>query len=154
MKISKRFSFDASHQLVGHEGKCANLHGHTYQLEVCLNGQIKQEQGSDQGMVYDFGHLKSLVQAEILSHFDHAVILQGNEPIASLVETKRAVLGFRTTAENMSLYMAYLIQKGLADGVELEYVRLWETGSSYAEAESADLLGVNLGTFDAVRFYD
>ena len=38
MKVGKQFSFDASHQLVGHFGKCANLHGHTYKVEVVLTG--------------------------------------------------------------------------------------------------------------------
>ena len=38
MRVCKQFSFDASHQLVGHFGKCANLHGHTYKVEVSLAG--------------------------------------------------------------------------------------------------------------------
>lgn len=140
MKVSKSFSFDASHQLVGHAGKCANLHGHTYKLEVCISGQIIQELESSQGMVYDFGDLKKIVNEHVLDKFDHATLLQGNEPIASLLETKRVILGFRSTAENMALFFAQQISIQLPAGIELEYVRLWETGSSFAETEKTDLL--------------
>ena len=57
MKVGKQFSFDAAHQLVGHFGKCANLHGHTYKVEVVLTGSIN-DSGSSEGMVVDFYHVK------------------------------------------------------------------------------------------------
>lgn len=153
MKICKSFSFDASHQLVGHNGKCANLHGHTYKLEVCLSGVIKNTLGSDEGMVFDFGALKKIVKSEILDHFDHAVLLQGNEPIAAAVDTKRVVFGFRTTAENMSVYLLHQIQQKIPENVELNFVRLWETPSSYAEAENKDLDNLPVKQLENVKFY-
>lgn len=39
VSVCKIFTFDAAHQLVGHKGKCSNLHGHTYKLEVVLKGK-------------------------------------------------------------------------------------------------------------------
>lgn len=37
MKITKIFTFDSSHMLDGHDGKCQNLHGHTYKLEITVS---------------------------------------------------------------------------------------------------------------------
>ena len=78
MKVSKTLSFDAAHQLVGHFGKCANLHGHTYKVEISLAGENIQD-GSSQGMVVDFYHVKQ-VAGKFIDRLDHATLLQGNEP--------------------------------------------------------------------------
>ncbi len=42
-KIAKEFSFDMAHMLDGHDGKCQNLHGHTYKLQVEVAGELFQE---------------------------------------------------------------------------------------------------------------
>lgn len=127
MRIVKSFTFDASHQLVGHKGKCANLHGHTYKLEVAVSGELISN-GSSEGMVVDFTDLKNSVQV-ILDRFDHAVILRGDEPIFRSVDTKRVIFCNRTIAE----LMAKFIGMSLATIYKVDFVRLWETPTGYAE---------------------
>ena len=61
-ELTVRAEFDASHYLPKHEGKCANLHGHTWTVEASILG----EKLNDQGMVVDFGDVKA-----ILRQFDH-----------------------------------------------------------------------------------
>ena len=40
MRIGKLFKFEAAHRLPNHPGKCKNLHGHSYKLEVVVNGEV------------------------------------------------------------------------------------------------------------------
>lgn len=145
--VCKVFSFDASHQLVGHFGKCANLHGHTYKLEVRLKAQPNRIHGSsDESFVIDFYNLKKTVNELIVDKLDHAFIAQGNEPALialQATEVKVVVLGFRSTVENMSRYICWRLMK---EGMPVHSVRMWETPTGWAEtlAEDVDIaLGPN-----------
>ena len=75
--------------LDGHDGKCQNLHGHTYQLEVTV-ASILISEGAKAGMVMDFADLKTWVKQTILEPFDHAFLYHGNNEresqIASLLD--------------------------------------------------------------------
>jgi 6-pyruvoyltetrahydropterin/6-carboxytetrahydropterin synthase len=66
VRLCREFHFDAAHYLPDYRGECENLHGHTYKLEVTLEGEV----GKD-GMVLDFGRIKEVVEAEVLSKLDH-----------------------------------------------------------------------------------
>ena len=151
MKLVKQFSFDSAHQLVGHKGKCANLHGHTYKLEIELRGVSQTETGSSQGMVVDFTDVKDVVKP-LVSKLDHAVLLQGNEPIASYVDTNRMYFGFRTTAENIAQFIFIT----LADKLPMSSVRLWETPTGCAEYTHSDYTAMlnNLNLVDGISLYD
>ena len=122
IKVTKSFTFDAAHFLPNHKGKCANMHGHTYKLEVTVvrdHGKLMNG-GSDEGMVVDFYDLKAIVKAEVIDKMDHKVL---NE-----------VLPFRTTAENMAAYIFGILTDRLqANEVKVEKVKLWETPDSYVE---------------------
>ena len=138
MKISKIFTFDASHMLDGHDGKCQNLHGHTYQLEVTV-ASILINEGAKAGMVMDFADLKTSVKQTILEPFDHAFLYHGNNEresqIAALLESwqmKTLRLNQRTTAEHLAIEMYHRLQ---AVGVPVCRIKLWETPTSYAEYE-------------------
>ena len=138
MKISKIFTFDASHMLDGHDGKCQNLHGHTYQLEVTV-ASILINEGAKAGMVMDFADLKASIKQTILEPFDHAFLYHGNNEresqIAALLEgwqMKTLRLNQRTTAEHLAIEMYHRLQ---AVGVPVCRIKLWETPTSYAEYE-------------------
>ncbi|MBI2599671.1 6-carboxytetrahydropterin synthase [Candidatus Daviesbacteria bacterium] len=66
MLIAKEFTFDSAHRLPNYKGLCANLHGHTYKIIVCLNGKIKKD-----GMVIDFSRLKQKVSDKVIKLLDH-----------------------------------------------------------------------------------
>jgi 6-pyruvoyltetrahydropterin/6-carboxytetrahydropterin synthase len=66
MFVTKGFTFDAAHALTRYYGKCENLHGHTYRLEVTVEGPVHKN-----GMVVDFVLLKRIVKRVVLSKLDH-----------------------------------------------------------------------------------
>ncbi|MNB67145.1 6-pyruvoyl tetrahydropterin synthase [compost metagenome] len=160
--VCKTFSFDSSHQLIGHFGKCANVHGHTYKLEVkvkdiptvyrspsevcedtSLNTQQvmyqSNESRSNEGFVIDFYHLKTIVNDLIVEPMDHAFLAKGDEPILPVLKaegTKVVVLGFRTTVENMCRYICW---KLLLAGLPVHSVRMWETPTGWAEVLADDI---------------
>lgn len=158
--VCKTFSFDSSHQLIGHFGKCANLHGHTYKLEVkCLDvprghpdellygdkfgAAEKEEQISNEGFVIDFYYLKKVVNELIVDRLDHAFIAMGNEPALEVLQqsgAKVVVLGFRTTVENMSRYICWRLMKA---GLPVHSVRMWETPTGWAEVLADDIDIIN-----------
>jgi len=71
MKVGvKGFTFDSTHYTKGSSEKCLNLHGHTFQLDVEIEGEIDPQTG----MVIDFTHVKNIVK-EILEDYDHKIII-------------------------------------------------------------------------------
>lgn len=135
-KIAKEFSFDMAHMLDGHDGKCQNLHGHTYKLQVEVTGELV-ESGAKSGMVIDFSDLKAVVKREILDKMDHAFIFDSTSErecqVAELLtslNSKNFGIPMRTTAENMTKYMFDRLQEA---GLPVSLIRLWETPTSYCE---------------------
>ncbi|NOL49154.1 6-carboxytetrahydropterin synthase QueD [Pelistega europaea] len=138
MKVVKIFTFDSSHLLDGHDGKCKNLHGHTYKLEVEISGDLIAD-GPKEGMVLDFGDVKNVVKQYVLDRMDHAFLYnrlsEREKTIASLLEgwgLKTYALEQRTTAEVMSYHIFQILQQ---QGLPVTRVRLWETPTSYSEYE-------------------
>ena len=123
--LTKTACFEAAHQLPGHTGKCANLHGHSYTLEVSVRGPIKQAPGaSDDGMVMDFQELSALVQRSVLKPLDHQFL---NE-----------VIEVRSTAENLAHWIWDALLAGGLSASLLYRVRLWETATGYVEITRAE----------------
>lgn len=116
IKITKQFKFEAAHFLPNYEGACNNLHGHSYLLEISLEGYPK-ENGSEMGMVMDFGRLKKIVNEEIIEKMDHHLLndIPGLE---------------NPTAEKMVVWVWNILFEKLPDIVS---VKLWETETSYVE---------------------
>lgn len=135
-KIAKEFSFDMAHMLDGHDGKCQNLHGHTYKLQVEVCGELIED-GAKKGMVIDFSDLKAIVKREILDQMDHAFIYDSTSErecqVAKLLtdlKSKNYGIPMRTTAENMAKYMFDKLSQA---GLPVSLIRLWETPTSYCE---------------------
>ena len=79
IRITKMFSFEAGHALHGYDGKCKNLHGHSYHLEVTVIGTpIADTNNVKHGMVIDFGDLKKIVKEQVVDVFDHAIVFNKN----------------------------------------------------------------------------
>jgi len=80
-RVTRTFTFDAAHVLPWHSGKCRNLHGHTYRLEVSIEGPV-----GPQGMVTDFADLDEVVRREVVSRYDHTFLNDFlDNPTAELV---------------------------------------------------------------------
>lgn len=136
-KISKEFSFDMAHLLDGHDGKCQNLHGHTYKLQVEITGDLSPL-GSKKSMVIDFSDLKTIIKKAILEPMDHAFIYdETNEresKIAKLLQSldsKTFGVPFRTTAEELARFIFNRLKYD--EKLAVSTIRLWETPTSFCE---------------------
>ena len=69
--IYKEFSFEAAHRLPHHEGKCRRLHGHSFRGRVYVVSDQLKTQGSETGMVMDFGTLKAYLDPLVKDYLDH-----------------------------------------------------------------------------------
>ena len=139
IKITKQFSFEMAHALRNYDGLCRNIHGHSYKMDITLAGQpLHDESSPKNGMVMDFGDLKRLVNEEIISLLDHALVLNAktdNQLIEVLKQNyeKIVTVEFQPTTENLLNFIAGKIKAKLPGGVKLTCVRLRETDTSYAE---------------------
>lgn len=71
--ITVSTTFAAAHRLPDHEGKCSRLHGHTYGLEVTVQGTPK-ESGPAAGMIMDFADLRQRVDELVVESLDHQLL--------------------------------------------------------------------------------
>lgn len=80
MRVCKSFTFEAAHRLQNHDGKCRNLHGHSYQVDVEVHCDILNTHGPSEGMVMDFGRLSEWWKI-VEPTLDHVTILERGDPL-------------------------------------------------------------------------
>ncbi|MGN0630563.1 MAG: 6-carboxytetrahydropterin synthase QueD [Ruminococcus sp.] len=135
--IKASAEFDSAHFLSGYEGKCANLHGHRWKIEVTAEKEDLQAYGQCRGMVIDFGDLKKAVRG-IADEFDHALIyeegtLKKTTETALLEENFRLVaVPFRPTAECFAVHFFELLMN---EGIPVKRVAVYETPENCAVYE-------------------
>ena len=140
IRITKIFNFETAHVLYNYDGKCKNMHGHSYKLFVTVKGNpIKDLDHHKNGMVVDFGDIKKIVKEEIVDIWDHAVLVNGDSPHKLLGESlesqghKVIFCEYQPTCENMLYDIASKIKSKLPSYVQLAYLKLHETENSYGE---------------------
>ena len=136
LRLTKRFTFEMAHALPAYQGKCHNIHGHSYKLYVTVEGTPLQQSGaSADGMVLDFGILKSIIEQRIIEPFDHALVLPRQEEELSLgaLSAKLVWVDFQPTTENLLMHFAHLLENAFPQGTRLHSLKLYETESSCAE---------------------
>lgn len=145
IRITKLFSFETGHALYGYDGKCKNVHGHSYKLSVTVIGQpIEDRNHVKYGMVIDFGDLKKIVKEEIVDVFDHATVFNKNTPhveLAKELETRGhnvLLVDYQPTSERMVIDFSEKIKNRLPQNIQLHSLKLQETDSSYAEWYASD----------------
>lgn len=117
--VAVRSHYDSAHALRNYKGKCENLHGHRYEVEVALSAE---ELGAG-GMAYDFVDVKRHLR-EITEALDHRNL---NElPPFDQIEP---------SAENQARYIHDELKRKLggAMGEALLYARVWETPNQWAQ---------------------
>lgn len=133
--LTKIFRFEAAHAIYGYPGACANIHGHSYKLHVCVAGmQAKEDFIGGTGIVVDFKDLKKLVQESVISRLDHKLILSREFLKHTGMTPREGLFVFESepTAENLLIYIRDNIDKSLPDDINLISLTLWETRDSYA----------------------
>lgn len=140
IRLTKEFSFEAAHALDGYDGPCRAVHGHSYRLFVTVRGiPTENIENPKCGMVMDFGVLKRIVNEEIVSRFDHALVLRATSSNGALHRVLGERFGnvvavdYQPTCENMLDDFARRIAARLPQGVALHSLRLHETATSFAE---------------------
>jgi 6-pyruvoyltetrahydropterin/6-carboxytetrahydropterin synthase len=147
IRITKQFSFETGHALYGYDGKCKNVHGHSYKLSVTVIGTpITDNSNVKFGMVIDFTDLKKIVREEIVDLFDHATVFNKNTPHVELAQELKnrghhvILVDYQPTSENMVIDFAKKIQDRLPNDIQLHSLKLQETESSFAEWYASDNL--------------
>ena len=143
IRITKIFHFEMAHALHGYDGKCAQIHGHSYELSVTVIGTpIIEKENPKLGMVMDFGEMKKMVNTEVVSKLDHSLLLSdASKPISSETEElfQRVVrVAFQPTCENLLIDIADKLKPKLLDNLQLHSLKLVETPTSFAEWFAVD----------------
>jgi len=145
IRITKEFTFETGHALYGYNGKCRNVHGHSYKLAVTVLGEpITDADHVKYGMVIDFSDLKKIVKEEIVTPFDHATVFNKHTPHVELAKElsdrgHHVILAdYQPTSEMMIADFAQKISHRLPENISLYSLRLRETETSYAEWFASD----------------
>ena len=130
IRITKQFSFETGHALYGYDGKCKNVHGHSYRLDVTVIGTpISDNTNVKFGMVIDFGDLKKIVKDEIVDVFDHATVFNKNTPHVELARELESrghnvlLVDYQPTSEMMVIDFAEKIKKRLPNNIKLHSLK-------------------------------
>jgi 6-pyruvoyltetrahydropterin/6-carboxytetrahydropterin synthase len=140
LSVTKIFRFETAHAILGYAGSCKNIHGHSYVLHVT----VRLNDASDDflpapGFVIDFKELKAILNEQVVSRFDHKIILSADylaeHPALTSLENLET-WPVEPTAENMLLWIRKQLEETLLNGVQLAALRLYETSDSFAEWHS------------------
>jgi len=131
-RIYKEAHFDASHRLLHYRGKCANLHGHRWKVEVWIEGTVDDTTK----ILMDYNAIKIIVD-----HFDHQIVLNHDDPMVECISQFQEVI--TTPGDPTSELLAMLIRDMIQgycqeQGTQavVSRVRVWESPTCYAEADS------------------
>lgn len=139
---TRRLGFDAGHRVTRHESKCRNVHGHRYEVEITVKGNVDHA-----GRVVDFGVVKQVVGGWIDRDLDHGYIAASWDMIADGVAAEGLKV-YRMpehmgepTAENLAALIASEGQRlldGVKAGLTVSAVRVYETPNCWADWVSHD----------------
>jgi len=111
-EVSVQETFSAGHSLRNYHGKCENVHGHNYRVQVTLAG----EELNATGLLVDFAEVKRLIRA-VVARLDHQ-FLNDLAPFDAI----------NPSAENISRYFYEQISGGInGAGPQVREVKIWET---------------------------
>jgi len=134
MKVAKEFRWEMGHRLPEHFGLCKNIHGHSYKMIVEFEGEL-----NEQGMVIDYYDVEKIINP-LIEKLDHAFMVCRDDKVVleflNKINSKKVVIDFESTAENICNYLLGEIRKTKMTGnIKKIVVRVSETKNDYAEAE-------------------
>jgi 6-pyruvoyltetrahydropterin/6-carboxytetrahydropterin synthase len=137
--LKAEHSFDSAHFLARYEGKCSNIHGHRWRVEIEVQSETLINEGQLDGMVVDFGDLKKDVKA-MVDFYDHALIIQSGtmreETLGCLKEDGFHIIevNFRPTAENFASFFYHTM---MDKGYNVKRATVYETPTNSAVYEES-----------------
>ena len=128
-RIYKEVHFDASHRLFHYKGKCHNLHGHRWKVEVWIEGSPDQVSC----ILVDYNTIKQTVE-----RFDHQIILNREDPMVQAITPFQEVVTVPgdPTSELLAAELAGMIDQECRDlglDAHVRQIRVWESPACYAE---------------------
>jgi len=145
LTITRKLEFDAGHRIPDHASQCRNLHGHRYTLHITLTGDVVQQDGqTDNGMIMDFGDIKTLANAHLVDKWDHAFIVYEKDTavrafLDSMPNHKTVVIDRVPTVENLARVAFDTLKDVYHDRfgrhLSLTKVTLYETPNCWAEID-------------------
>ena len=127
-KLKTKASFDSAHFLKDYEGKCSNIHGHRWTVEIEVGAETLEHDTQNRGMVVDFSNLKKDLRA-LADHFDHSLIMETGS-LKQATENLRIVkVDFRPTAEN---FAKYIYDEMTSRGYKVIEASVYETPNNVA----------------------
>lgn len=133
-QLTTEHSFDSAHFLAGYQGKCGNLHGHRWRVELTVESETLQDNIQHRGMCVDFAELKQDLREE-LERIDHVLIIEENslrgKTLDALAEEGFSIvqMPFRPTAEN---FAAHFYEMFTEKGYRVAQVNVYETPNNCA----------------------
>jgi 6-pyruvoyltetrahydropterin/6-carboxytetrahydropterin synthase len=132
MKIAKEFRWEMGHRLPEHFGLCKNIHGHSYKMIVEFEGELDKNQ-----MVIDYYDVEKIINP-VIEKLDHSFMVTKDDKIVleflEKMNSKKIVVNFNSTAENICNYLLSEIKKCLLPAnISSVKVRVYETQFDYAE---------------------
>ncbi|NLV26476.1 MAG: 6-carboxytetrahydropterin synthase [Methanomicrobiales archaeon] len=134
IRLYKEVSFDASHRLLHYRGKCHNLHGHRWKVEVWVSGCTDKETN----ILVDYNEIR-----EVVDHYDHEIILNESDPMVPRIREFHDVI--TTPGDPTSELLALLIRdeierryKGTGRNIIVDTIRVWESPTGCAELRHED----------------
>jgi len=115
-EVTVQRHFDAAHALRGYNGRCENLHGHRYEVAVCLAA----DELNDIGLTYDFTELRAVLGDQVLSRLDHTH-LNETPPFDEM----------NPSAENIARFIYEQLAEALPDA-RIRWTRVWESPDAWA----------------------
>ena len=131
--VTRTIHFCYGHRLLGHRGKCRNLHGHNGILEITLD----RARLDRMGMVTDFEKIKAVVERWVKDELDHKMLLNASDPMAQALSRLGEpvfLMKGNPTAENIA---KLVFARARAKKLPVVRVRLWETRDSCAQYPGA-----------------
>src|SRR5579864_564 len=136
MITAKRYhDICAGHRVVGHEGKCRNLHGHNYRITFTVaatrGGNSGLMDGLDNvGRVLDFSVINTKLCQWLEENWDHRMILWDRDPLLSagpglcVIDPSIVVVPFNPTAENIGAYILRVVAPMQLAGTGAKLIRV------------------------------
>jgi len=144
IRLTKRFTFEMAHALLGYDGLCKNIHGHSYVLWVTVIGEpICDDSNPKDGMVLDFSVLSRLIKNQILEIFDHSFVINNKTPkgtpdIFTDNFEKLIFVKYQPTCENLIKDFSERLIQLIPEGIKLFSLKLQETETAFAEWYASD----------------
>ena len=129
IRLYKEVSFDASHRLLHYIGKCHNLHGHRWKVEIWITGMTDKKTN----ILVDYNEIK-----KIIHRYDHEIILNENDPMVPRIQEFHPVVTTPgdPTSELLALLIRDAIEEKYADSgrnIIVDRIIVWESPTGYAE---------------------